>query len=60
MREESTFRTNVGLAEMLRGGVIMDVVTPRRRVSREEGAPSPSWRSSACRPISAAMAGSLA
>ncbi|HEY2637633.1 MAG TPA: pyridoxal 5'-phosphate synthase lyase subunit PdxS [Solirubrobacteraceae bacterium] len=28
MRDESTFRVKAGLAEMLKGGVIMDVVTP--------------------------------
>ena len=28
MRDESTFRVKTGLAEMLKGGVIMDVVTP--------------------------------
>jgi pyridoxal 5'-phosphate synthase pdxS subunit len=39
MREEATFRTNVGLAEMLRGGVIMDVVTPdEARIAEEAGA----------------------
>ncbi|MDX6679856.1 MAG: pyridoxal 5-phosphate synthase pdxS subunit, partial [Solirubrobacteraceae bacterium] len=26
MRDEATFRTKTGLAEMLKGGVIMDVV----------------------------------
>ena len=29
-RQSSTWRTKVGLAEMLKGGVIMDVVTPER------------------------------
>src|ERR1043165_7860483 len=39
MREESTFRTNVGLAEMLRGGVIMDVVNAdEARIAEESGA----------------------
>src|SRR3984893_12113063 len=28
MRDEATFRVKAGLAEMLKGGVIMDVVTP--------------------------------
>ncbi|MGH2863635.1 MAG: pyridoxal 5'-phosphate synthase lyase subunit PdxS, partial [Solirubrobacteraceae bacterium] len=28
MRDEATFRVKTGLAEMLKGGVIMDVVTP--------------------------------
>ena len=34
--EKSTFRTKVGLAEMLSGGVIMDVVTPAHAVIAEE------------------------
>src|SRR4028119_342767 len=34
--EKSTFRTKVGLAEMLKGGVIMDVVTPEQAVIAEE------------------------
>ncbi len=39
MREESTFRTNVGLAEMLRGGVIMDVVNAdEARIAEDAGA----------------------
>ncbi len=39
MREESTFRTKAGLAEMLKGGVIMDVVTPEQaRVAEAAGA----------------------
>src|SRR4028119_2223990 len=33
---KSTFRTKVGLAEMLKGGVIMDVVTPEQAVLAEE------------------------
>ena len=28
MRDEATFRVKAGLAEMLKGGVIMDVVNP--------------------------------
>ena len=36
MRDEATFRVKSGLAEMLKGGVIMDVVTPSRRRSRED------------------------
>ncbi|MGI8750646.1 MAG: pyridoxal 5'-phosphate synthase lyase subunit PdxS [Thermoleophilaceae bacterium] len=35
MREESTFRTKTGLAEMLKGGVIMDVVTAEQAVLAE-------------------------
>ncbi len=39
MREESTFRTKAGLAEMLKGGVIMDVVTAEQaRVAEASGA----------------------
>jgi len=38
-RQSSTWRTNVGLAEMLKGGVIMDVVTPdQARIAEEAGA----------------------
>jgi len=33
---KSTWRTKVGLAEMLKGGVIMDVVTPEHAVIAEE------------------------
>jgi pyridoxal 5'-phosphate synthase pdxS subunit len=39
MRDESTFRTKTGLAEMLKGGVIMDVVTPEQaKVAEDAGA----------------------
>jgi pyridoxal 5'-phosphate synthase pdxS subunit len=39
MRDEATFRTKVGLAEMLKGGVIMDVVTPEQaRIAEDAGA----------------------
>ncbi len=34
--QKSTWRTKVGLAEMLKGGVIMDVVTPEHAVIAEE------------------------
>ncbi len=38
-RQESTWRTKVGLAEMLKGGVIMDVVTPEHaRIAEDAGA----------------------
>ncbi len=40
-----------GLAQMLKGGVIMDVVTPSRPKSPKTPARSPSWRLSACRLI---------
>jgi pyridoxal 5'-phosphate synthase pdxS subunit len=37
--EKSTFTTKVGLAQMLKGGVIMDVVTPEQaRIAEEAGA----------------------
>ena len=39
VREESTFRTKAGLAEMLKGGVIMDVVSAdQARVAESAGA----------------------
>jgi hypothetical protein len=51
-------RVKRGMAEMLKGGVIMDVVTPSRPRSPRTPAPSPSWRSSGCRPTSAPRAAS--
>jgi pyridoxal 5'-phosphate synthase pdxS subunit len=37
--EQATFRVKTGLAEMLKGGVIMDVVTPEQaRIAEEAGA----------------------
>jgi pyridoxal 5'-phosphate synthase pdxS subunit len=36
MRDESTFAVKTGLAEMLKGGVIMDVVTPAQATVAEE------------------------
>jgi pyridoxal 5'-phosphate synthase pdxS subunit len=36
MHEEATFRVKSGLAEMLKGGVIMDVVTPEQAIVAEE------------------------
>ncbi len=39
MRDEATFRVKAGLAEMLKGGVIMDVVTPEHaKVAEDAGA----------------------
>jgi pyridoxal 5'-phosphate synthase pdxS subunit len=39
MRDVATFRVKAGLAEMLKGGVIMDVVTPEHaRVAEQAGA----------------------
>src|ERR1700704_4271243 len=37
MRDEATFRVKAGLAEMLKGGVIMDVVTAERAAAAEAG-----------------------
>src|SRR5438046_3206969 len=36
MRDEATFRVKAGLAEMLKGGVIMDVVSPAQATVAEE------------------------
>jgi pyridoxal 5'-phosphate synthase pdxS subunit len=36
MRDEATFRVKTGLAEMLKGGVIMDVVTPEQATIAEQ------------------------
>ena len=41
MRDEATFRVKSGLAEMLKGGVIMDVVTPEQARSPRTPAPPP-------------------
>jgi pyridoxal 5'-phosphate synthase pdxS subunit len=39
MRDEATFQVKAGLAEMLKGGVIMDVVTPEQaKVAEDAGA----------------------
>src|SRR5919108_3180026 len=39
MRDEATFRVKAGLAEMLKGGVIMDVVTPEQaKLAEDTGA----------------------
>jgi pyridoxal 5'-phosphate synthase pdxS subunit len=39
MRDEATFRVKAGLAEMLKGGVIVDVVTPEQaKVAEDAGA----------------------
>ena len=39
MTERATFRVKTGLAEMLKGGVIMDVVTPEQaKIAEEAGA----------------------
>ena len=41
MRDEATFRVKSGLAEMLKGGVIMDVVTPEQALSPRRPEPPP-------------------
>src|SRR5471032_1601895 len=39
MRDEATFRVKAGLAEMLKGGVIMDVVTSEQaKIAEDAGA----------------------
>jgi pyridoxal 5'-phosphate synthase pdxS subunit len=39
VRDEATFRVKAGLAEMLKGGVIMDVVTPEQaKIAEDAGA----------------------
>ena len=54
MAEYGTMRVKSGLAEMLKGGVIMDVTHPGAGADRRgRRPPAPSWRSSACRPTSA-------
>ena len=40
MRDEATFRVKSGLAEMLKGGVIMDVVTPEQAKTAEDAGAS--------------------
>ena len=60
MTETGTFRVKAGLAEMLKGGVIMDVVTPEQARVAEAAGAAPSWRSSGCRPTSARTAASRA
>ncbi len=38
-RDEATFTVKAGLAEMLKGGVIMDVVTPEQaKIAEDAGA----------------------
>jgi len=46
----TSLRLKVGLAEMLKGGVIMDVMNVEQARIAEESAPHPSWLSSACPP----------
>ena len=56
--QKSTFTTKVGLAEMLKGGVIMDVVDAEQAESPRMQVRPRSWRSSASRRRSAARAAS--
>ena len=46
----SSIRLKLGLAEMLKGGVIMDVMNVEQAASLKRPAPSPSWPSSAFPP----------
>ena len=55
--QTGTARVKRGMAEMLKGGVIMDVVTPEQARIAEAQELSRSWRSSACPPTSARRAG---
>jgi hypothetical protein len=57
-RQTGTETVKRGLAQMLKGGVIMDVVTPEQAKVAERRARWPSWRSSASRPTSAPPAAS--
>ncbi len=54
--ETGTARVKRGMAEQLKGGVIMDVVTPEQAKIAEDAAPSPSWPWSGSRPTSARTA----
>ena len=48
--KSSTFSVKVGLAQMLRGDVIMGIITPEQARIAEEAGPAPSWcwRPGAC------------
>ena len=52
LKETGTFRVKAGLAEMLKGGVIMDVVTAEQAKIAEAAGRRGSWRWSASRPTS--------
>jgi len=42
--EKGTWKTKTGLAQMLKGGVIMDVVTPEQaKIAEEAGAEWLAW-----------------
>jgi pyridoxal 5'-phosphate synthase pdxS subunit len=49
--DTGTWKVKTGLAQMLKGGVIMDVVTPDQAKIAENAAPVQSWRWSVSRPI---------
>ena len=51
-QQTGTFSVKKGLAQMLKGGVIMDLVTAEHAKLAEEPAPAPSWRSNESRRIS--------
>ncbi len=56
-RQTGTARVKRGMAEMLKGGVIMDVVTPEQaRIAEARRRRRGRWRSSACPPTSAPRA----
>ena len=48
MYMDEQFRLKVGLAEMLKGGVIMDVTNAEQARIAEQAARRQSWRWSAC------------
>jgi pyridoxal 5'-phosphate synthase pdxS subunit len=49
MRDEATFRVKAGLAEMLKGGVIMDVVNAEQaKIAEDAGAAAATAASPAC------------
>ena len=58
--ETGSFTVKKGLAQMLKGGVIMDVSLPSMRVSRRTRAPQQLWRWNGFRRISAPRAASPA
>ena len=51
--EQTQYELNKGLAQMLKGGVIMDVTTPEQAKIAEDAVPAPSWPWNASRRISA-------
>lgn len=53
--EQNRQELNRNLAQMLKGGVIMDVTTPSRHASPRRLAPAPSWPWSAFPPTSAPL-----